>query len=135
MSDEIHFLSGFTTKDLVAYGISGLVVLDTSTGTVVKASPNEERSNATAVEQQIYERFVQRGGHKGILIYYGTFEWGIRIDTEADIFAFGSTLYELMNESRPYAGLLDRAIEESVIAKCWYGECEKCRQSCSPFER
>ncbi len=32
--------------------------------------------------------------------------------TEADIFALGSTLYELMNESRPHAGLSDTAIEQ-----------------------
>ncbi|KAL2015856.1 hypothetical protein VTK56DRAFT_4689 [Thermocarpiscus australiensis] len=201
MSDEIHFPSGFTMKDLVAYGNTGLVLLDRSTDTAVKASPDGERSDAIAVEQQIYERFVQRGGHKGILIYYGTFEWGIRLEhasygnirsylenhaadelrrirwavqvaealdfthqcgvihgdvngfnvlldrrldakladfagssldgsplligvtasheypgpllcTEADIFALGSTLYELMNESRPYAGLSDVAIAQ-----------------------
>jgi serine/threonine protein kinase len=153
------------------------------------------------VEQQIYERFVQRGGHKGIPIYHGTFEWGIRLEyasngnipsylethsideltrlrwavqiaqaldfahhcgvihgdingfnvlldsrlsakladfagssldgspllvavttsheypgpslsIEADIFALGSTLYELMTEARPYAGLSDAEIEK-----------------------
>lgn len=37
---------------------------------------------------------------------------GPLLSTEADIFALGSTLYELMNESRPYAGLSDRAIME-----------------------
>ncbi|KAK3366551.1 kinase-like domain-containing protein [Podospora didyma] len=234
MSDEINFPSGFTIKDLVAYGNTGLVLLDTSTGTVVKASHDGERSAAMAVEQQIYERFVQRGGHKGILIYHGTFESGIRLEyashgnirsylenhpadelrrirwavqvaqaldfahqcgvihgdingfnvlldrhldakladfagssldgsplligvtasheypgpllcTEADIFALGSTLYELMNGSRPQAGLSDTAIEQrykrgefaeteslgnvgSIITKCWQGEYKECRQ-------
>ncbi|KAK4150972.1 kinase-like domain-containing protein [Chaetomidium leptoderma] len=234
MSDEIHFPSGFSMKDLVAYGNTGLVLLDSSTDTIVKASPDGERSDAMAVEQQIYERFVQRGGHKGILIYHGTFEWGIRLEhashgnirsylethpadelrrirwavqvaealdfahqcgvihgdingfnvlldrhldakladfagsslddsplliavtasheypgpllcTEADIFALGSTLYELMNESRPHAGLSDTAIAHrykrgefaeteslgivgSIIKKCWQGEYKECRQ-------
>ena len=41
MSDEIHFPSGFTMKDLIAYGNTGLVLLDRSTDTVVKASPDE----------------------------------------------------------------------------------------------
>lgn len=80
MSDEIHFPGGFKMKDLIAYGNTGLVLLDRSTDTVIKASHEGERSNATAVEQKIYERFVQRGGHKGILIYHGTFEWGIRLE-------------------------------------------------------
>jgi serine/threonine protein kinase len=234
MSDEIHFPSGFT-MDLIAYGDTGLVLLDTSTDTVVKASPGGERSDAMAVEQHIYERFVQRGGHKGILIYHGTFEWGIRLEhashgnirsylenhptdklrrirwtvqvaealdfahqcgiihgdingfnvlldrrldakladfagssldgsplligvtasheypgpllctNKADIFAFGSTLYELMNESRPYAGLSDTAIKQrytrgefaetgslrivgSIITKCWQGKYKECRE-------
>ena len=221
-------------KDLVAYGNTGLVLLDRSTDTVVKASPDGEASDSTAVEQQIYERFVQRGGYKGILIYHGTFEWGIRLEhashgnirsylenhpadelrrmrwavqvaealdfahqcgvihgdvngfnvlldrrleakladfagssldgsslligvtasherpgpllcAEADIFALGSTLYELMNESRPYAGLSDTAIVQrykggefaeteflgivgGIIKKCWQGEYKGCRQ-------
>ncbi len=80
MADEIHFPRDFTMKDLVAYGNTGLILLDRSTNTVVKASPNGEPSDSTAVEQQIYERFVQRGGHQGILIYHGTFEWGIRLE-------------------------------------------------------
>ncbi len=234
MADEIHFPSGFTMKDLVAYGNTGLVLLDRSTDTVVKASPDGEASDSTAVEQQIYERFVQRGGYKGILIYHGTFEWGIRLEhashgnirsylenhpadelrrmrwavqvaealdfahqcgvihgdvngfnvlldrrleakladfagssldgsslligvtasherpgpllcAEADIFALGSTLYELMNESRPYAGLSDTAIAQrykrgefaeteslgivgGIIKKCWQGGYKECRQ-------
>lgn len=62
---------------------------------------------------------------------------------EADIFALGSTLYELMNDSRPYAGLSDTAIEQrykrgefaeteslgivgSIIKKCWQGGYKKC---------
>ncbi|KAK4123249.1 hypothetical protein N657DRAFT_664296 [Parathielavia appendiculata] len=48
-------------KDLVAYGIAGMV-LDSSTDTV------------------IYERFIQRGGHKGILCYHGTFDSGILLE-------------------------------------------------------
>lgn len=32
------------------------------------------------VEQHIYKHVVQRGGHKGIVIYRGTFEWGIQLE-------------------------------------------------------
>ncbi|KAL2264361.1 hypothetical protein VTK26DRAFT_5787 [Humicola hyalothermophila] len=227
MSDEIHFPTAFAMKDLIIYGNTGLVLLDRPTDTVVKASPDGILSDVTAVEQQIYERFVQRGGHKGILVYHSTFKWGIRLEhtslrniwsyledhpvdeprrlqwavqvaealdfvhrcgviygdlngfnvlldrrldakladfagssldgsplliavtasheysgpllsTKADIFALGSTLYELMTENRPYAGLPDAAIEQmykrgefveteslgqvgGIMNKCWQG--------------
>jgi hypothetical protein len=80
MSDDIVFPSGFGMKDLVAYGNTGMVLLDRSTDTVIKASPDGECSEAMARERQIYERFVQRDGHKGIFCYHGTFEAGIRLE-------------------------------------------------------
>jgi serine/threonine protein kinase len=232
MSDRINFPSGFGMKDLVAYGNTGMVLLDKDTDTIIKTPHDEESAEALAKEQQIYERFVQRCGHKGILCYHGTFETGIRLEyashgnirsylddhpadearkmrwavqlaealefihrcgvihgdvngfnvlldtrldvkladfagssldgsplligvtasheypgpllsVEADLFALGSTLYELMTESRPYAGLTDEVILEhyskggfakteslggmgSIITKCWRGEYKDC---------
>ncbi|KAL2168837.1 hypothetical protein VTG60DRAFT_6807 [Thermothelomyces hinnuleus] len=232
--DDIHFPTGFGMKDLVAYGNSGMVLLDRDTDTVVKTPHDEHTREAVTRERQIYERFVERGGHKGILCYYGTFESGIRLEyashgnvrsylddhcanektkirwavqlaealefvhrcgvihgdvngfnvlldkhldvkladfagssldgsplligvtasheypgpllcVEADIFALGSTLYELMTESRPYAGLTEKVIFEnyskgkfpetkslgvagSIIKKCWQGEYKECKQ-------
>ncbi len=73
--DEIHFPTGFSLPDLLAYGNTALVLLDQSTDIVVKASGDGQASDETTVERQIYERFVQRGGHKGMLIYHGAFEW------------------------------------------------------------
>ena len=80
MSDQINFPSGFGMKDLVACGNTAMVLLDRSTDTVIKTPHDEESSDAVTKEQQIYERFVQRDGHKGTLVYYGTFESGIRLE-------------------------------------------------------
>lgn len=233
--DEIHFPTGFGMKDLVAYGNTGMVLLDSSTDTIIKTPHDEDRSESMSIEQQIYERFTEHSGHKGILIYHGQFESGIRLEyapngnlrsyleslpadekrkirwavqiaealdfahqcgvihgdvngfnilldgrldakladfagssldgsplligvtasheypgplqsAEADIFALGSTLYELMKENRPYAGLSDKVIEErykrgqfpetkslglvgAIIRKCWLGEYRECKQA------
>lgn len=234
MSDQIQFPSGFGMKDLLAYGTTGMVFLDKDTDTVIKTPHDEENSDAIAREQQIYERFVQRGGHKGLLCYHGTFGSGIRLEyapnnnirtyldnhdvdeaakmrwavqiaealdfahqagvihgdingfnvfldgrldarladfagssldgssllivvaeshcspgpllsAEADIFALGSTLYEVMTGSRPYAGLFDAEITKryargefpdvsslgvigDIITKCWQREYMECSQ-------
>ena len=234
MSDDISFPSGFGMKDLVAYGNTGMVLFDRSTDTVIKTPHDEDSAEALPKEQQIYERFVQCRGHKGILCYHGTFESVIRLEyathgnirsylddhsadearkmrwavqlaealefihrcgvihgdvngfnvlldrrldvkladsagssldgsplligvtasheypgpllsVEADLFTLGSTLYELMNESRPCAGLTDEVILEhcskgefpkteslgsvgSIITKCWRGEFGECKQ-------
>ncbi|OAL56832.1 kinase-like protein [Pyrenochaeta sp. DS3sAY3a] len=55
MSDLIQFPKGFGQQDIVAWGTTGL-------GTM------------------IYERFEQRGGHRGLLRYHGTYESGIRLE-------------------------------------------------------
>ncbi|KAL2175210.1 kinase-like domain-containing protein [Thermothelomyces heterothallicus CBS 202.75] len=82
MSDEIHFPIGFGLKDLVAWGNTGMILLDKSTtpNTVIKTPHDSDSSISITREQQIYERFHQRGGHKGILRYYGTFESAIRLE-------------------------------------------------------
>ncbi|KAK4106170.1 hypothetical protein N658DRAFT_460472 [Parathielavia hyrcaniae] len=194
MPDQIIYPTGLGLKDLLAYGKTGMVLLDSSTDTVVKASMDGEWSDEMTRERQIYERFVQRDGHKNILLYHGTFGTGIPLEYtpygnirsyldehptnkkrkirwalqiaealdfvhqcgvihgdvdgsngfNADIFALGSTLYEVMNESRPYAGLSDKNILErytkgrfpeteslgivgSIITKCWRGEYGDCK--------
>ena len=73
MLEGIHFPSGIKMKNLVAYGNTGLVLRVGPPTLSSKVSPGEERLDAMAVEQQIYEHFVQRGGHQGILICHGTF--------------------------------------------------------------
>ncbi|KAK4039928.1 kinase-like protein [Parachaetomium inaequale] len=203
MSDRINFPSGFGMKDLVAYGNTGMVLLDKDTDMVIKSPHDEKSAVALTKEQQIYERFVQRCGHKSILCYHGTFESGIRLEyashgnirsylddhpadearrmrrldvkladfagssldgsplligvtpsheypgpllsIEADLFALGYTLYEIVNESQPYAGLSDEVILDhyskgkfpetgslgsvgSIITKCWRGEYKECKQ-------
>ncbi|KAH6636079.1 kinase-like domain-containing protein [Chaetomium tenue] len=240
MSDRINFPTGFGMKDLVACGSTGMILLDKSTDTVIKSPHDDESTDALAIEQHIYERFVQRGGHKAILCYHGPFESGIRLEyaprgnirsyledhpadgkrrtlwavqlaealdfihkcgvihgdvngfnvlldrnldvkladfagssldgspllvgvtasheypgpllsVEADIFALDSTLYELLNESRPYAGLTDTVIFDhyskgkfpdtnslgsvgSIIRKCWRGEFKECSQAVSDLK-
>ena len=80
MSDEIKYPRGFGLKDVVAWGTTGLVVLDKQSETVIKTPLDEHCSNLILREQKIYERFTQREGHKGILRYYRTVENGIRLE-------------------------------------------------------
>jgi hypothetical protein len=81
--DEIKYLSGFGIKDVVAWGTTGLVVLDESSKTIIKTpldSFDQERVHLILRKRQIYKRFAKRGGHKGILSYHRTFETGIRLE-------------------------------------------------------
>ena len=81
--DEIQYPPGFGLSDVVGWGTSGLVVLDRSSKTIIKTpfdSRNEECVRRISRERQVYERFVERGGHQGILSYNGTFESGIRLE-------------------------------------------------------
>lgn len=82
-SDDIRYPTGFGLNDVVAWGSSGLVVVDEDSETVIK-TPFDHTSEwcrkSMAIEQQIYERLAQRGPHEGILSYYGTFDSGIRIE-------------------------------------------------------
>ncbi|KAF1918253.1 kinase-like domain-containing protein [Ampelomyces quisqualis] len=54
MADLIQFPMGFGQQDIVARGTTGL--------------------------KTIYERFDQRGGHPGLLRYYGPYDSGIRLE-------------------------------------------------------
>ncbi|KAL2021761.1 hypothetical protein VTK56DRAFT_6704 [Thermocarpiscus australiensis] len=78
--DEIKYPAGFGLKDVVSYGISGLVVLDKASQTVIKAPLFDDCEASLSRERDIYERLTQRGGHQGILRYYGTVESGIRLE-------------------------------------------------------
>ena len=80
MSDSINFPPGFGLQNLVAWGNSGLVVLDKDSNTIVKSPHDEECVRFIVREQQIYERFVERGGHNGVLRYDGTFGSGILLE-------------------------------------------------------
>lgn len=81
--DLIQYPSGFGLSDIVAWGTTGLVVLDTSSKTVIKTPldpDDEECVGRISRERQVYERFAKCGGHKGILSYHGTYESGIRLE-------------------------------------------------------
>lgn len=69
---------------------------------------------------------------------------GSLLSVRGDLFAFGSTLYQLLSGSRPYNGLSDEKIcahyskgifpeTESlgvfgrIITKCWHGQYSRCK--------
>ncbi|KAH6634386.1 kinase-like domain-containing protein [Chaetomium sp. MPI-SDFR-AT-0129] len=89
-TDEIKYPAGFGFKDLVSYGISGLVVLDKASQTVIKKPLSDDCEEALARARDIYARLTERGGHPGILRYHGTVESGIRLQyaPNGDIRAF-----------------------------------------------
>lgn len=80
MSDEIEYPSGFGMKDIIAWGSTGLVLLDAASNTVIKSPLDREQSPFILREQEIYERFSDCGGHPRILSYHGIFESGIRLE-------------------------------------------------------
>jgi len=83
MDDEIQYPSGFGLCDVVGWGTTGLVVLDKSSNTIIKTpfdSRNEECICRMLRERQVYERFTEHGGHKGVLSYHGAVESGIRLE-------------------------------------------------------
>lgn len=77
-TNDIQYPSGFSLKDVVGWGTTGLVVLDESTRTVIKTPLDQENAAFILREQRIYERLTEKGGHRGLLKYYGTFEAAIR---------------------------------------------------------
>ncbi|KAK0706283.1 hypothetical protein B0T26DRAFT_789088 [Lasiosphaeria miniovina] len=74
MSDDVQYPTGFCLRDLVSWGTTSLVVLDNAFDIVIKA-PLRSRQ-----PRSVYERFAQRGGHAGLLVYHGVFESGIRLE-------------------------------------------------------
>jgi hypothetical protein len=96
MSDEIKYPIGFSLKDIVAWGNSGMVCLDSLSLTVVKSAHGEENEKEIAVEKDIYERFRGKGGHPGLLKYYGPYEHGIRLQ-----FAPHGDLASFLASSKP----------------------------------
>lgn len=69
--DEIPFPPGFGVKDIVAWGSTGLVVLDSATQTVIKTPFDPEQDALIQREREIYKRLVERGKHPGTLSYIG----------------------------------------------------------------
>ncbi|RCI11567.1 hypothetical protein L249_7254 [Ophiocordyceps polyrhachis-furcata BCC 54312] len=82
--DEIQYPSGFGLQDLISYGSTGLVVLDAASNTAIKKPLNQAYTHYLDIERRIYERFIERGGHVGILSYHGVFEDGIRLECAAN---------------------------------------------------
>lgn len=83
MEEEISLIkypAGFGLKDIVAWGNSGLVVLDVASQTVIKTPWDDDREHILSRERQVYERLTQRGGHDRILQYHGAVENGIRLE-------------------------------------------------------
>lgn len=77
MSEAIEYPPGFGLKDVVAWG---LIVVDRPSKTFIKTPIFEDCSDLILREREIYERFTQRGGHKGTLRYYGAFGSGIGLE-------------------------------------------------------
>lgn len=78
--DDIQYPSGFGLQDVISYGSTGLVVLDSASNTVIKKPLDQAYTRYINVERQIYERFIQVRGHDGILAYHGVFEDGLRLE-------------------------------------------------------
>ncbi|KAI1128040.1 kinase-like protein [Nemania abortiva] len=76
---DIQYPSGFSYEDIAGWGTTGMVVLDKASNTVIKTPHDHGDAELLTRERQIYERFTKRGGHPGILSYYGTFDSGIRL--------------------------------------------------------
>jgi serine/threonine protein kinase len=77
---DVVYPVGFGRNDVVAWGSTGLVVRDKASQTVIKTPSWEDDEPLMSREIEIYERLSQRGGHEGILRYYGTVEKGIRLE-------------------------------------------------------
>jgi serine/threonine protein kinase len=97
---EIKIPTGFIFKDVIEWGTSGLVFLDSATKTIVKSPHSADDEPAIEIERNIYERFTQRGGHAGLLLYFGPFETGIRLE-----FAKNKSLLTYIQEHESNIGL------------------------------
>ncbi|ROT35134.1 hypothetical protein SODALDRAFT_321193 [Sodiomyces alkalinus F11] len=65
--DDIQYPPGFGLKDVVAWGITGLVVLDAATKTVITTPFDPKSRGLIEKERQIYERLTKLAKHEGIL--------------------------------------------------------------------
>ncbi|KAM9877595.1 kinase [Verticillium dahliae] len=74
--DEIQYPPGFGLKDVVAWGSTGLIVLDAATQTIIKTPFDDEFRPSIQRERLIYERLTELGGHDGILPYHGGVDGG-----------------------------------------------------------
>lgn len=80
---SVEYPGGFGIYDVIGYGNSSLLVLDSRTleiVTAIKKPLNVDGALHVDIERQIYERFALRGGHSGLLKYYGTVKNGIRLE-------------------------------------------------------
>jgi serine/threonine protein kinase len=77
---ELYIPNGFTIKDIVGWGTSGMVFLDSTSNTVVKSPLSESDGATIKIEREIYKRFTQHGGHEGLLQYFEPFGTGIRLE-------------------------------------------------------
>jgi serine/threonine protein kinase len=77
---EARFPAGFGKNDVVAWGSTGIVVLDRASQTVVKAPFWDDTETLVLREREIYERLNQQGGHEGLLRYHGAVDDGIRLE-------------------------------------------------------
>ncbi|KJZ73195.1 hypothetical protein HIM_07392 [Hirsutella minnesotensis 3608] len=79
--DEIQYPPGFGLEHVIAWGSTGLVVLDAASQTVIKTPFDEQFLPHLQREGHIYERFAAHGGHRGLLKYHGPYpENGIRLE-------------------------------------------------------
>lgn len=93
MSDEINYLTGFSLKDIITQGNSGIICLNKALQTVVKSPHKQENEDNIAIEKRIYERFSEHGGHEGLLYYYRPYKLRIRLD-----FAYNSNLRSFLKK-------------------------------------
>lgn len=77
----IQYPPGFGRQDVLAWGGTGLIILDLTTHSVIKTPLAAEDRCLIQREREIYERLTERGKHPGILSYHGQVEGGgIRLE-------------------------------------------------------
>ncbi|RDL37127.1 uncharacterized protein BP5553_04560 [Venustampulla echinocandica] len=166
-SDDIQYPSGFGLKDVVAWGTTGLVVLDEPSKTIIRTpldSLDQERiaeainfiHGAGVIHGDLTREniFLDENLNAKLADFAGSsidgsplpiavtasHEYpGSLVFVQGDLFAFGSSLYEIMTGHAPYNGLTDKEIHTlyskgefpnteflqaigSTIRKCWHGQ-------------
>lgn len=74
MYESISWPQGFGRRDLVAYGISGLVVLDRASKTVIKSPHGQDDQASIDLESSIYTRLSAQTSHPGFLEFHGYYQ-------------------------------------------------------------